>query len=71
MGEYFVFFPPGFEKKDVDMVVDIEDVFEQKLDAARCHTSQQGDVDRVTARWMRMPKEEWFLVTSRTSSAFL
>lgn len=71
MQDYFIFFPQGFEKKEIDMVVDITEVFEKKLKAARSHTSQQKDVDRTTTRWMNMPKEEWFLVTTRTSFAFL
>ena len=71
MSDYFVFFPRGFDKKDVDMVVDISDVFEKKLAAAECHQSQLKDVKRVTTRWMSAPKEDWFLVTKRTSFAFL
>ena len=71
MKDYFVFFPQGFVKEDVDMVVDISDVFEKKLAAARCHQSQLKDVKRVTTRWMSVPKEEWFFTTTRTSFAFL
>lgn len=65
MQEYFVFFPQGFTRQDVDLVVDISAVFDQKLAAARCHISQQKDVDRTTKRWMILPKEEWFFVTKR------
>lgn len=71
MSDYFVFFPQGFDKKDVDMVVDISDVFEKKLAAAQCHQSQLKDVKRVTTRWMSAPKEEWFFVTTRTYFSFL
>lgn len=65
MQNYFIFFPTGFEKKDVDLVVDISGVFEKKLMAARCHQSQKDDVERTTGRWMKLPKEEWYLVTNR------
>ena len=65
MKEYFVFFPPGFEREDVDLVVDISSVFTQKIAAASCHVSQQGDVDRTVNRWMKLPREEWFLVEKR------
>ena len=71
MKDYFVFFPQGFDKKDVDMVVDISDVFEKKLAAANCHQSQLKDVERVTTRWMSAPKEEWFFVEERVESQFL
>ncbi|MFZ5535305.1 MAG: PIG-L deacetylase family protein [Patescibacteria group bacterium] len=69
MQDYFVFFPPGFLREEVDMVVDISGVFTQKVAAAHCHTSQQKDVDRVVTRWMTVPKEEWFFVTKRRDVA--
>lgn len=68
MREYFVFFPEGYDKKDVDLVVDISSVFETKLQAAACHATQKTDVERVTKRWKTLPKEEWYLVTKRRKS---
>lgn len=65
MADYFVFFPPGYRREEADMVVDISSVFTQKVAAARCHVSQKHDADRIIARWMESPKEEWFLVNKR------
>lgn len=65
MADYFVFFPPGYHREEVDMIVDISRVFSQKVAAARCHQSQKHDADRIIARWMTLPKEEWFLVRKR------
>ena len=65
MSDYFVYFPPGFLREQVDMIVDISGVFTQKVAAAMCHKSQKKDSDRVVARWMEAPKEEWFFVTKR------
>lgn len=66
MREYFVFFPHGYETSDVDLVVDVSDVLEKKLAAARCHQTQAADVERVTKRWLAQEKqEELFLVESR------
>lgn len=65
MQDYFIYFPPGFERKDVDLVVDISDVLDKKIAAAKCHDTQMKDVLRVTKRWLELPKEEWFLVTKR------
>lgn len=65
MNDYFVFFPPGFTREQVDLVVDVSDVFDRKLAAAQSHASQAKDVARVTRRWRELPKEEWFLVTKR------
>ncbi len=65
MQDYFVYFPPGFLRDEVDMIVDITAVFTAKLAAANCHTSQMKDVERTVRRWMNQPKEEWFLVLKR------
>lgn len=65
MQDYFIYFPPGFERKDVDLVVDISDVLDKKVAAAKCHDTQMKDVLRVTKRWLELPKEEWYLVTKR------
>jgi len=65
MQDYFIYFPPGFEKKDVDLVVDVSEVFDKKIAAAKCHETQIQDVLRVTKRWLLLPKEEWYLVTKR------
>lgn len=65
MQDYFIYFPLGFEKKDVDLIVDISDVLDKKIAAAKCHETQIKDVLRVTTRWQIMPKEEWYLVTKR------
>lgn len=67
MKDYFIYFPPGFEKKDVDLVVDISDVLDKKIEAAKCHDTQMKDVIRVTTRWQTAPKEELYLVTKRSS----
>ncbi len=69
MKDYFIYFPPGFEKKDVDLVVDISDVLDKKIAAAKCHDTQMKDVLRVTKRWLVVPKEEWYLVTKRRNFA--
>lgn len=65
MQDYFVFFPPGYNRNDVDLVLDISDVFDKKVAAARCHESQLKDATRVVARWKKMPKEELYFVMKR------
>ncbi len=65
MKNYFVFFPPGFERDQVDLVINIRSVFMKKIQAARCHKSQNKDALRVIAKWMISPKEEWFFVSKR------
>ncbi len=69
MKKYFIFFPPGFKKEDVDLVVDVRSVIRKKIAAARCHKTQQNDVLRVIAKWLISPKEEWFFVDKRRDTA--
>ena len=65
MKHYFIFFPEGFDRDDVDLVVDIKKVFLKKVAAARCHKTQIKDALRVIAKWTISPKEEWFFVEKR------
>lgn len=68
MKNYFVYFPDGFERNQVDMIVDIKKVFFKKVAAARCHKTQIKDALRVIAKWMILPKEEWFFVEKRRAT---
>lgn len=65
MQDYFIFFPPGYDRKDVDLIVDVTGVMDKKMAAARCHDTQEKDVLRVTKRWETAPKEEWYMVMKR------
>lgn len=65
MSDYFIFFPPGYDRDDVDLVVDISSVYDKKIAAARCHDSQKGDVERVIGHWEKRPKEEYYFITKR------
>ena len=70
MKNYFVFFPEGFEKKDVDLVVNIRSVFRKKITAALCHKTQK----RCTSGHSKVAnfsQRRMVFVTTRTSFAFL
>lgn len=69
MGKYFVFFPEGFERDAVDMIVDVRSVFAKKIAAAKCHKTQYKDALGVIAKWLVSPKEELFLVTASNPAA--
>ncbi|MBI3559650.1 hypothetical protein HY087_00785, partial [Candidatus Gottesmanbacteria bacterium] len=66
---YFIHFPDGYERHDIDMVVDISGVLDQKIAAIKCHASQAQDVERLLHRIPNFPKEECFLVRSRSDRA--
>ena len=65
MGSYFIHFPDGKEKNQIDLIVDVSHVWNQKVTAMKQHKSQMHDVKRILLQSVFFPKEEWFLV--RTS----
>lgn len=65
MKEYFIYFPQGYERDEVDKVVDVTDVWETKVKAMLCHQSQIADVQRVLKESEGETKEEYFLVMSK------
>ncbi len=65
---YFIHFPDGYERGDIDLVVDISSVLPQKIAAIKCHASQIKDVQRILHRMPNFPKEECFLVRTRSGN---
>lgn len=63
--DYFIYFPQGYKKQEVDFVVDVGDVYETKLKAIRSHESQKGDIEVITDILEKTPKEEYFLVVKK------
>jgi len=47
MKNYFIFFPEGYDREEVDYIEDVSSVIELKIKAAKAHKSQKADVDRV------------------------
>ncbi len=60
--DYFVYFPPGYKKSEIDKIVDTKDVWDKKIEAMKCHKSQFKDFQRVVKWQKNFPKEEYFLV---------
>jgi len=71
MKNYFIYFPDGYEKKEVQEIVDVSKYWNLKLKAVKCHKSQKKDVVRILAimklqKYLKFfPKEEYFLVQKR------
>lgn len=65
MQNYFIFFPPGFRRDQVDEIVTIESVWDIKVKAMFSHKSQQHDVEMVLQNTAGFPREEYFLVNKR------
>lgn len=62
---YFIYFPPGKTREEVDEIINIESVWKTKLHAMQEHRSQQHDVDWIVKILEKIPKEEWFLIRTK------
>jgi LmbE family N-acetylglucosaminyl deacetylase len=65
VGDYFVYFPPGYKDSEIQEVVDIEDHWDIKVRAMHCHESQMHDVQNVLKQSRDLPKKECFLVLEK------
>jgi len=64
-GGYFIYFPPGYSRSEIDKVVDISDVWDTKIAAMNSHKSQMKDIKRIQNIHSELPKEENFLVVKK------
>ena len=60
--DYFIYFPPGYKRSQVDKIVNIKDVWEKKVAAMNQHKSQLKDIKRIMKIQSKLAKEEYFLV---------
>lgn len=63
--DYFIYFPPGYLRSEIDKVIDVSDVWETKVKAMLKHESQRHDSERILKSAELFPKEEYFLVKKR------
>ncbi len=66
--DYFIYFPKGYKRKEIDKIVKTDDVWDIKLKAMLCHKSQLHDIKRILKMQEKMPKEEYFLVTKKKTN---
>ncbi len=65
IGDYFIYFPPGYSQEDVDEIIDVTPYWDIKIKAMYAHQSQLSDVRRVLKNKEKLPKEEYFLVLKK------
>lgn len=65
MGDYFVYRPEGRKPEEIDLVLDIEDVWETKEQAMLKHKSQFGDIKRILKMRKNFPKKEYYIISKR------
>lgn len=59
---YFVYFPPGYKKSEIDHTINVRDVWDVKVKAMMQHESQIHDIERILKRAQKFPKVEHFLI---------
>lgn len=59
---YFIYRPPGYKRRDIDLVYDISDVWDKKIEAIECHKSQIGDMHKILSRPKVRMMEDCFIV---------
>lgn len=66
---YFIYFPPGHDLSEVDVIIDTDPFWEQKTEAMYAHASQMHDVTRILS--LKKDKQfhrECFLQAFKTTS---
>jgi len=63
--DYFIYFPEGYQQSDVDLVLNISPVWNQKVQSIKCHQSQKKDMELVLKVKQQLPPEEYYLVKKR------
>lgn len=65
VSSYFIYFPKGYAKEQIDKTIDVKTVWSTKRKAMLQHKSQIKDVLGILALESVLPKEEYFLVTKK------
>lgn len=63
--DYFIYFPDGYSKSQIQKTVNLADVWDIKLKAMYSHKSQIKDIERILSRTQSLPKEEYFLIVKK------
>jgi len=63
--KYFIYFPPGYRKEEMNKVVDTTSVYATQVKAMMAHETQRKDALQIMAQRTLLPKREYFLVKKR------
>jgi len=63
--DYFIYFPPGYDRSEVDLIVDVQDAWDIKVRAMQAHESQMQDTERIIKSFERFSKEEYFMILKK------
>lgn len=62
---YFVHFPCGYKKEELDQIIDIRNYWDIKIEAMNKHKSQKHDLEWWLSILNKLPKEECFQVIEK------
>lgn len=63
--KYFVYYPHGYLKDEVDVVIDVSEYLELKKRAIKAHVSQKQDAERVFNLFEKYMDKEYFCVLQK------
>lgn len=64
MKNYFIYFPEGYEKEEIDEIVDISAIWDTRMEAVHKHASQEHDIQNFLKSFETV-REEYFLIRTR------
>jgi len=65
VGDYFVYFPPGYDLEDISLSQSVDDVWDIKIKAMYTHETQRKDAQTIIARYDNIPKREHFIIINK------
>ncbi|HVF69858.1 MAG TPA: PIG-L deacetylase family protein [Xanthomonadales bacterium] len=63
--DYYIYWPPGYKKSEISKTIDIESIWDTKIEAMNKHESQAHDVKAILERFETLPKEENFIILKK------
>lgn len=62
LDEYFIYFPEGYEQREITTRIAYREFWEKKKEAILTHTTQRKDAQRLIARFINWPKVDHFIL---------
>jgi len=65
MKDYFIYFPDGYEPREVDHIEDVSSVVKTKIKAAKTHSSQKKDLEQILKKFKYLPSQELYFIKEK------
>jgi len=65
MKDYFIYYPKGFKREEVDEIFDISKYWNKKIAAIKVYKSQKKDTEKILKLLKNLPPEEFFFVSEK------